>query len=172
MRYSCLWAIPHIWALWTSLVAQLVKNPPEMRETWVQSLGWENPLEKGMTTHSSILTWRIPWTKEPGGLQSMGSQWVRHDWETNIFTFSLFILSTVLILINTIYTRKRCGQMIFIYFMNFFCVCAWKQSQINPNKLYGTRKKKIFIGVSTFMSLNKNKYISIDCSYYAWFHAR
>ena len=55
-----------------SLVAQMVKRLPAMRETWVQSLGWEDPLEKEMATHSSILAWKIPWTKEPGGLQSMG----------------------------------------------------------------------------------------------------
>ena len=65
--------------LWASLVAQMVKNPPAMHKTQIQSLDWENPLEKGMATHSSILTWRIPWTEEPGGLQSMGSQRVRHD---------------------------------------------------------------------------------------------
>ena len=47
---------------WASLVAQLVKNPPAMQETWVRSLGWEDPLEKGMTTHASILAWKIPWT--------------------------------------------------------------------------------------------------------------
>ena len=57
----------------------MVKNPPTMLETWVQSLGWEGPLEKGMATHSSILAWKIPWTEEPGGLQSMGSQRVRQD---------------------------------------------------------------------------------------------
>ena len=51
----------------------------EMWETWVQSLGWEDPLEKEMATHSSVLAWRIPWTEEPGGLQSMGSQRVGHD---------------------------------------------------------------------------------------------
>ena len=51
-----------------------------MQETQVQSLGWENPLEKGMVTHSSILTWRIPWTEEPGGLPSIGSQRLRHNW--------------------------------------------------------------------------------------------
>ena len=49
-------------------MAQKVKNPPVMRETWIQSLGWEDPLEKEMSTHSSILDWRIPWTEEPGGL--------------------------------------------------------------------------------------------------------
>ena len=62
-----------------SLVSQKVMNPPAMREIWVLSLGWEDPLEEGMITHSSILAWRIPWTEEPGGLQSMGSQRVRHD---------------------------------------------------------------------------------------------
>ena len=62
LQYSC-----------ASLVAQLVKNLPAMWETWVRSLGWEDPLEKEMATHSSILAWRIPWTEEPGGLQSMGS---------------------------------------------------------------------------------------------------
>ena len=63
----------------TSLVAQTVKNLPAMLETWVQSLGRENPMEKGMATHSNILAWRIPWTEESGGLQSVGSQRVRYD---------------------------------------------------------------------------------------------
>ena len=63
----------------TSLVAQMVKCPPTMRETRVRSLGWEDPLEKEMTTHSGTLAWRIPWMKEPGGLQSMGLQRVRHE---------------------------------------------------------------------------------------------
>ena len=62
-----------------SLVAQMVKSLPAMQETWVQSLGWEDPLEKDMATRSSILAWRIPWTEETGGLQSMGSQRVRHN---------------------------------------------------------------------------------------------
>ena len=66
-----------------SLLAQTAKNPPAMQETWVQSLGWEDPPEKGMATHSSILAWKIPWTKEPGGLQSMGSKRVGYDWVTN-----------------------------------------------------------------------------------------
>jgi len=62
-----------------SLLAQTVKNLPAMQETWVQSLGWEDPLEKEMATHSRILAWEISWTEEPGGLQSMGSQRVKHD---------------------------------------------------------------------------------------------
>ena len=86
----------------TSLVAQSIKNTPAMRETRVQSLGLEDPLEKEMATHANILAWRILWTGEPGGLQSMGSQRVGHDWVTNTrwlilqwsrFFFYLFTLS-------------------------------------------------------------------------------
>ena len=66
-------------ANYNSLVAQRLKCLPAMQETWVQSLGREDPLEKEMAAHSSVLAWRIPWTEEPGGLQSMGSQRVRHD---------------------------------------------------------------------------------------------
>ena len=78
--------------LGASLVAQNVKNPPAMQETWVRSLGQEDPLEKGMTTHSSILAWRIQWTEEPGGLQSMGSpsRTRLRDWH---FTFLSLTLS-------------------------------------------------------------------------------
>ena len=68
-------------------MAQTVKNLLAMREIWVQSLSWEHLLEKGMTTHSSILAWGIPWTEEPGGLQSMQWQRVRHDGESNTFHF-------------------------------------------------------------------------------------
>ena len=64
---------------WESSVAQTVKNLPAMQETWVQSLGQEDPLGKGMATHSSILAWRIPWTEESGRLQSRGPQRIRHD---------------------------------------------------------------------------------------------
>ena len=64
---------------WASLVAQMVKHLPAIRETQVQSLGREDPLEKEMATHSSTLAWKIPWIEEAGGLQSMGSQRVRHN---------------------------------------------------------------------------------------------
>ena len=77
-------------SLWQSLMAQRLKHLPPVWETWVRSLGQEDPLEKEMVTHSSILAWRIPWTEEPGRLQSMGSQRVRHDWATSLhFTSSL-----------------------------------------------------------------------------------
>ena len=68
-----------VFLVWASLVAQMVKNIPAMQETWVQSLGLEDPLEKGMATHSSILAWRIPWTEESIGLQSIGLQRVGRD---------------------------------------------------------------------------------------------
>ena len=65
-------------------MAQMVKNLPAGQQTQIQTLGREDPLEMGMATHSSILDWKIPWTEEPGLLQSMGSQRVGHDWLTNV----------------------------------------------------------------------------------------
>ena len=83
LRHPC-----HTLSPETSLVAQMVKHLSTMRETWVWSLGQEDLLEKAMAPHSSILAWRIPWMEEAGGLQSMGSQRVRHDWATSLsFTF-------------------------------------------------------------------------------------
>ena len=69
----------YIHSVWTSLVAQMVKRLSAMPETQVRSLGWEDPLEKEMAAHSSILAWKIPWMAEPGRLLSVGSQRVRHD---------------------------------------------------------------------------------------------
>ena len=68
-----------------SLVAQMVMNLPAVQRSQVLSLGQEDPLEKGMATHSNILAWRIPWTEETGGLQSTGPQRVRHNWETSLY---------------------------------------------------------------------------------------
>ena len=78
-----------------SLVVQMVKHLSAMLETWVWSLGWENPLEKEMATHSSTLAWKIPWTEELGRLQSMGLRWVRHDWATLLFTHLLLKIRSV-----------------------------------------------------------------------------
>ena len=77
LTYSC----PFLFLL-TSLVAQMVKHLPTMQETQVRSLGWDDPLEKEMATHSSVLAWKIPWAEEPGRLMSMRPQWVGHDWAT------------------------------------------------------------------------------------------
>jgi len=86
IRYRC--SYNTILYIGASLVAQIVKNPTAVHETQVRSLGQEDPLEKEMATHSSILAWRIPWTEEPGGLQSMRSQRVGQDWATNAFSFT------------------------------------------------------------------------------------
>ena len=82
----------------TNLVAQRVKNLPAMQRTWVWFLGWEDPLEKGMAIHTSILAWRIPWSVgySPGRLQSTGSQRVGHDWVTSL-SFTFLSLSQMLI---------------------------------------------------------------------------
>ena len=82
LRFSCHHTGIKIYIMvyWVFLVAQMIRNLPAMREPWIQSLGREDPLEKGMATHSSILAWRIPWTVEISGLQSMKLQKVRHNW--------------------------------------------------------------------------------------------
>ena len=85
-RHQSYWIKGHSTPVWASLVTQMVKNPPAMQETWVRSLGQKDPLEKGMEIHSGILAWRIPWTEEPDGLQSMGSQRVGHHWVTFTIT--------------------------------------------------------------------------------------
>ena len=72
------------WHCWASLVAQRLKRLPAIRERWVRSLGQEDHLEKEMATHSSVLAWRIPWTEEPGRLQSMGSQRVGNNWAASL----------------------------------------------------------------------------------------
>ena len=87
-RINLGWGFPSLHkVLLCLLVVQTVNNLPAMRETQVWSLGQEDPLEKGMATHSSVLVWRISWTEEPGGLQSMGSQRVGQGWAANIPTF-------------------------------------------------------------------------------------
>ena len=94
---------------WASLVAQS-ENLPAVQETWVRSLGWEDPLEEGMAAHSSILAWRTPWTEEPDGLQPMGSQRVRHDQATrqqhllmDTWVSSIFWLLWILLLWKWVY---------------------------------------------------------------------
>ena len=93
--YSIIFTFTLFIIIWASRVTQMVKNLPAKWETWVWSLCLEDPLEEGMTTHSSILAWRILWTEESGRLQSMGSQRVGRDWVTDIFTFTFFISSHI-----------------------------------------------------------------------------
>ena len=116
-------------ALKASLVAQLVKKPTAMQETWVQSLGWEDPLEKWMATHSSSLAWRIPWT-----VQSLGSQRIGHDWLT--FTSPLHWKSRVLT------TRPPEKSQHFVFGTNtaHLCIAAvvWWIHQENFREYDGT----------------------------------
>ena len=89
---NSIWEVNLLWSSRASLVAQLVKNLYAVQETQVWSLGGEDPLEKGMATHSNILAWRTPWTEEPGGLRTTGSQRVGHDWLSYTFTFHFAVV--------------------------------------------------------------------------------
>ena len=99
-----LWRWTHI--IWAPWVAQTVKNPPAVQETWVLSLGREDSLKKGMATASSTFAWRIPWTEKPGGLQSMGSQTVGHDWGINTHTHT-HTRHYTFVQIHRMYTTKN-----------------------------------------------------------------
>ena len=82
-----------LYLLWAYLMAQMVKSLPAIQETRVQSLDQEDPLEKEMANHSSILAWKIPWMEDPGRLQSMGLQRVRHDWVTSLLLhYTVFMI--------------------------------------------------------------------------------
>ena len=108
----------------TSLVALLVKNLPTLQEIWVLSLGRDDPLEKGMATHSSILAWRIPWTEEPGRLKSMGSQRVGHDWAC-ILCMHFIKLTNILFVLDLVYN-----------YINAYTHCYLKQLYLHlvPSK--------------------------------------
>ena len=113
-----------------SLVAQRLKRLPTMRETWVRSLGWEDPLEKEMAIHSSILAWRIPWTEEPGGLQSTGSQRVGHYWATSLH-FNILICPGIL-MENLMTSQKLTkGLNELANMLITFMVCIWKITGLN-----------------------------------------
>ena len=108
-----------------SLVAQIVKNLPAMQEIRVQLLGQEDPLEKGMVTRASILAWRVPWTEEPGGLLSMGSQRVRHDWATNTHT-SFYFKFTFL---TQLVVMAHCLSLNLYFFLIWAIYCFYHLSQ-------------------------------------------
>ena len=107
---------------WASLVAHRLKHLPALWETRVWSLGQEDPLEKEMATHSSILVWRIPWREEPGGPQSMGSQSVRHDWATSLSRVLLNIRQLIIPVLRTAFTfffqhifmHRKCCSIVLI----------------------------------------------------------
>ena len=138
-----------------SLVARTVKHLPTMRETRVWSLGREDPLEKEMATHSSIHAWKIPWTEEPGGLWSMGSQKVGHDWATSLLLFlskrcltnNKKEMGTQMAKWSKYMNRKRktwmAGKYINIYVNS--SVGIEKQSKITRNFLASTRMERLLL---------------------------
>ena len=103
-----------------SQVAQKVKKLLAMKETWVQSLGREDPLEKGVATRSSILAWRIPWTEEPGGLQVIGLQRVGHDCATNTSNTSSFSLLLLVFQLCICYSSQKLSPDSWIMFYSSF----------------------------------------------------
>ena len=122
-----------------SLVAQMVKNPPAIWETWVWSLGWEDPLEKGTAPHSSILAWRVPMNRRAGGRQSIGSQRVGHDW----VTFTLWLLS---------YFEYHQWEIVKNYFLSCCLFCLTYIILLLSLGLQSwpfTEKKKLFWSCST-----------------------
>ena len=106
----------------------MAKKLPAMGETWVRPLGWEDPLEEGMATHSSILAWEIPWTEEPGGLQSMGSQRAGYDWATkHIHTHVYFYWSIVDLqcCTNLCCTAKWLSNIDILFYILFHYGLSW-----------------------------------------------
>ena len=147
----------------------MVKNLPAMQETWVWSLGQEDPLEKGMDTDSSILAWRIPWTEKPGGLYSMGSQKVEHDWAIHFhihkyiklyiyyITFSSIYITEWLCcteeinIANQIYSKKliylwphrrACGILVPWSAWNL-CPLQWKCGVLTTRQIKKKKKKRL-----------------------------
>ena len=125
------------------MVAQTVKCLPTMRETWLQSLGWEDLLEKEMATHSSILAWKIPWTEEPGRLQSMGSQRIR----------------TVCICIRKRNLKKKVD--IYVYIIESFCYIPETNTIVNP--AYFNKKRMLFFKKAP-IACCINKYLNTPCN--------
>ena len=138
---------PYYPSFGASLVAQRIKRLPAMQETQARSLGWEDPLEKETATHSSTLAWRIPWTEEPGGLQSTGSQRVGHDWVTSLhssfFFHCIFVWSHVTSFCSfspLFYQRKSLSkvQINFLSLTGFsknFCNLSQSLFYLDPTEL-------------------------------------
>ena len=136
-----------------SLVAQMVRNSPAMQETWVRSLSWDNPLEEGMATHSSILAWRIPWTEEPGRLQLMRSQRVGHD------------RSTEPTCAESLGRHLGFSRNFFFVFMGLFIfvltVIPWGLSQLPPNAVFFLPFGKFFLRFS-LEAVSREQYFCIS----------
>ena len=155
-RELCYHALQDSWRHVWSLVVQMVKNIPAMQETKLWPLGREDPLEKGMATHSGILAWRIPWTEEPGGLWFMGSQRVRHNWVTKIFILICswdFNMEWVLVLTEC-YSMSTTKKK-----KSWFIWAGHSRSWLCPDSVSGSQwsicwKNRIFQEVDTYDSLS------------------
>ena len=126
--------------LGASLVAQRLKCLPAMRETWVRSLGWEDPLEKEMATHSSVLAWRIPGTGEPGGLPSMGSHRVGHNW-SDLAAAAFYCKHIQFILSLMGFPLNKIEQIADEYLIKRVCVCVCSVApdSLQPHRLQPAR---------------------------------
>ena len=138
-----------------------------MQETRVWSLGWEDPLQKEMATHSSILAWRIPWMEEPGGLQSMGSQWVRHNWVTSLSLWDIkFIRKKKLAKLKILPALKHTNNTVIavMFCSSFFFSCAFIHLSV------GTYIKRLYFLKHSFwthsMSCTMTCFLSIKL---CWF---
>ena len=125
-----LWNLRVCPSLSALLVAQMVKRLPTMWETRVRFLGWEDPLKKEMTTHSSILAWRIPWTEDPGRLQSMGLQRVGHDWVTSLHSLIL------------LFQLSHLGKICYLNSIFFSNTHPWEFNTRNEESVVSKQKSK------------------------------
>ena len=125
-----LWPARDILSFRASLVAQMVKHLPAVREAWVRSQGWEDSLEREMATHSSTLAWKIPWMEEPGRLQSTGSQRVRHNWVTSLSFFQFLISEMNIILFSHSFIHR--------YLLIFTAEMDYKESWVLKNWCFWT----------------------------------
>ena len=147
----------------------MVKNLPAMRETPVQSLGRKDPLGKGMATHSSILAWKIPWTERPGGLQSMGSQRVGHDWASNTHIHrelwrALCLFKMHKYLSNEIYTSSWSGPSNLLFFTREGSIKKTQISNYNTDTNYQLSLALSQIPEPTSRALEKESWSSCRCS--------
>ena len=133
------------------MVVQMVKTPPTMQVTWLQSLGWDDPLEKGTATHSSILAWRIPWTEEHSGLQSKGSQRVRHDWTTNTHTHTPTLHWSVIVLKLT---AGNSGKYILLHASRKIKPIWWRHENVSATFL--TKKVTSYLFYLLFQYTEQN----------------
>ena len=129
-----------------SPVPQTIKNLPAMQETQVQSLVWEDPLEKRMATHCSIFAWRIPWTEEAGGLQSMGLQRVGHDWATNTFTCSISWICFFLYLLSFSHCQLRSVTFLALGYCNQFLKISLPLS-LPASSLFSILQKSVLLKI-------------------------